>query len=29
MGELENTIVILSANHGEMMGSHGRTGKNT
>lgn len=29
MGELENTIVILSADHGEMMGSHGQTGKNT
>jgi len=28
MGELENTIVILSADHGEMMGSHGLTGKN-
>lgn len=29
IGELENTIVILSADHGEMMGSHGRSGKNT
>lgn len=28
MGELHNTIVILSADHGEMMGSHGREGKN-
>jgi len=28
MGELENTLVILSADHGEMMGSHARTGKN-
>jgi arylsulfatase A-like enzyme len=29
MGELENTIVIFSSDHGEMMGSHGKTGKNT
>ncbi|MEO1012503.1 MAG: sulfatase, partial [Bacteroidota bacterium] len=29
MGELDNTIVILSSDHGEMLGSHGRKGKNT
>ncbi|SDM29631.1 sulfatase-like hydrolase/transferase [Kriegella aquimaris] len=29
LGELENTIVVLSADHGEMLGSHGKTGKNT
>lgn len=28
MGVLENTIVILSSDHGEMLGSHGLTGKN-
>ncbi|WP_281989564.1 sulfatase family protein [Aquimarina aggregata] len=28
MGELENTIVVVSSDHGEMMGSHGRKGKN-
>lgn len=28
LGEFNNTIVILSADHGEMMGSHGRQGKN-
>ncbi|RKR14419.1 arylsulfatase A-like enzyme [Maribacter vaceletii] len=28
MGELDNTIVIYSSDHGEMLGSHGRTGKN-
>ncbi|MFS4493423.1 sulfatase [Maribacter sp. 2308TA10-17] len=28
MGELDNTIIILSADHGEMMGSHSRRGKN-
>lgn len=27
--ELDNTIVILSADHGEMLGSHSRKGKNT
>ncbi|QUI22235.1 sulfatase [Vallitalea pronyensis] len=25
---VENTIVVLSADHGEMLGAHGRTGKN-
>lgn len=29
IGEYDNTLVILSADHGEMMGSHARTGKNT
>jgi len=28
MGELDNTIVVFSADHGEMMGSHSRKGKN-
>ncbi|MDW5289184.1 sulfatase [Formosa sp. PL04] len=28
MGELDNTIVIFSSDHGEMLGSHGDTGKN-
>ena len=28
LGELENTIVILSSDHGELLGSHGKTGKN-
>jgi arylsulfatase A-like enzyme len=27
-GELDNTIVIFSSDHGEMLGSHGLTGKN-
>jgi len=27
-GELDNTIVIFSSDHGEMLGSHGRKGKN-
>lgn len=27
-GELDNTIVIFSSDHGEMLGSHGKTGKN-
>ncbi|WP_282080413.1 sulfatase family protein [Aquimarina algiphila] len=27
-GELDNTIVIFSSDHGEMLGSHGREGKN-
>ena len=27
MGETENTIIIFSSDHGEMLGSHGRTGK--
>lgn len=29
MGELDNTIILFSSDHGEMMGSHGKTGKNT
>lgn len=29
IGELDNTIIVFSADHGEMMGSHGREGKNT
>ncbi|MFB9057818.1 sulfatase [Mariniflexile ostreae] len=29
MGELDNTIVIFSSDHGEMLGSHGKEGKNT
>ena len=28
MGELDNTIVMFSSDHGEMLGSHSRTGKN-
>jgi arylsulfatase A-like enzyme len=28
MGELNNTIVIFTSDHGELMGSHGLTGKN-
>ncbi|MDO6738807.1 sulfatase [Wenyingzhuangia sp. 2_MG-2023] len=28
-GELDNTIVIFSSDHGEMLGSHSKTGKNT
>ncbi|WP_282124592.1 sulfatase family protein [Algibacter mikhailovii] len=28
MGELDNTIVVFSSDHGEMLGSHGKTGKN-
>lgn len=28
MGELENTIIVFSSDHGEMLGSHGKTGKN-
>lgn len=28
MGLLDNTIVLFSSDHGEMMGSHGDTGKN-
>jgi len=27
--KLKNTIVILSADHGEIKGSHGQTGMNT
>ncbi|MGY6647469.1 sulfatase family protein [Wenyingzhuangia sp. IMCC45574] len=27
-GALDNTIVIFSSDHGEMLGSHGKTGKN-
>jgi arylsulfatase A-like enzyme len=29
MGVLDNTIVILSSDHGEMLASHGKDGKNT
>lgn len=29
MGELDNTIVMFSSDHGEMLGSHSRTGKNS
>ncbi|WP_111706826.1 sulfatase family protein [Lutibacter citreus] len=29
MGELDNTIVIFSSDHGEMLGSHSKTGKNS
>lgn len=29
LGLLDNTIVLFSADHGEMLGSHGKTGKNT
>lgn len=28
LGELDNTIVIVSSDHGELLGSHGKTGKN-
>lgn len=28
MGELDNTIILFSSDHGEMLGSHGKTGKN-
>ncbi|MDO6807556.1 sulfatase [Zobellia galactanivorans] len=28
MGELDNTIIIFSSDHGEMLGSHGKEGKN-
>lgn len=28
MGELDNTIVVFSSDHGEMLGSHGKKGKN-
>jgi len=28
IGELDNTIVIVSSDHGEMLGSHGQQGKN-
>lgn len=28
IGQLDNTLIILSSDHGEMLGSHGRTGKN-
>lgn len=28
IGETENTIVVFTSDHGEMMGSHGLTGKN-
>ncbi|GAA4232826.1 sulfatase [Postechiella marina] len=28
MGELDNTIVMFSSDHGEMLGSHSNTGKN-
>jgi len=28
MGELDNTIIIFSSDHGEMLGSHGKQGKN-
>ena len=27
MGELENTIIVFSSDHGEMLGDHGRWGK--
>ncbi|MCG8310774.1 MAG: sulfatase [Cytophagales bacterium] len=27
MGEAENTIIVFSSDHGEMLGSHGRSGK--
>ncbi len=29
MGELDNTLVMFSSDHGEMLGSHQKTGKNT
>ncbi|WP_299547270.1 sulfatase [Seonamhaeicola sp.] len=29
MGALDNTIILFSSDHGEMMGSHSKTGKNT
>lgn len=28
-GELENTIIVYASDHGEMLGDHGRWGKNT
>jgi arylsulfatase A-like enzyme len=28
IGELDNTIIIVSSDHGEMLGSHGQQGKN-
>ena len=28
LGMLDNTIVVFTADHGEMLGSHGKTGKN-
>ncbi len=28
MGELDNTIILFSSDHGEMLGSHGKEGKN-
>ncbi len=28
VGELKNTIIIVSSDHGEMLGSHGKKGKN-
>lgn len=28
MGEADNTIIVISSDHGEMLGSHGRQGKN-
>ena len=28
MGELDNTIILFSSDHGEMLGSHGKQGKN-
>jgi arylsulfatase A-like enzyme len=28
LGELENTIVVFTSDHGEMLGSHGKKGKN-
>ena len=27
MGESDNTIIVISSDHGEMLGSHGRQGK--
>ncbi|WP_020533097.1 sulfatase family protein [Flexithrix dorotheae] len=29
LGLSENTIIVFSSDHGEMLGSHGKTGKNT
>lgn len=28
LGELDNTIVVVSSDHGELLGSHGKSGKN-